>query len=66
MRLYSDETSPGVVVIDNTTGLEESIPADHVLDCTGARREVIRSVNQLIATSPLKLSTFAELPYLPT
>lgn len=61
LRLHEHTMHRGVVVA-NEKGEEEIIEADYVFDCTGSRRAVIKSVNQIAPDSPLKLTTFADLP----
>ncbi len=54
--------TPGVVVVDKD-GMEQFIPADYVFDCTGTKRQVIHSVNELFpADPPFKLVPITEVP----
>ena len=62
LRLYQDETAPGVVVFDHAIGAEEMVPADYVFDCSGAKRTVVLSVNDSVPTSPFKLNEMVDLP----
>lgn len=57
--LHQDSKNPGVIVGDND-GNEEVICADYVFDCTGAKRSVISSVNELIPEVPFKMTDMGQ------
>ncbi len=56
-RLYRDANQPGVVIVDNE-GNEEYIPANYVFDCTGTKRQVVNSVNQVLRSRPFGLHPY--------
>ncbi|STX51460.1 FAD binding domain [Legionella busanensis] len=61
LRMHKDPKKPGVVV-QNERGDEEIIEADYVFDCTGAKREVIKAVNEETSDSPFQLVSIIEPP----
>ncbi|MBI2785359.1 MAG: hypothetical protein HYX60_03230, partial [Legionella longbeachae] len=60
IRLHKDPIKPGVVV-EGESG-DEIVESDYVFDCTGTRRDVVNSVNNIVPESPLKLATITDLP----
>ena len=62
VRFERDLTNPGVIVADENDA-ETVVPTDYVFECTGSRRQVIRTVNEMMPESPFKLSTYAEPPF---
>lgn len=45
-----DDTEKGIIVLSANTQEEVLLPAQHVFDCTGGRREVCKSYNQQVET----------------
>lgn len=62
LRLHQDNNAPGVIVLNNESGLEETVPADYVFDCTGSKRMVVSSVNCIVPSSPFKFIDLVDLP----
>lgn len=61
IRLHQDASTPGVIIAEKG-GAEEFIAADMVFDCSGYQKVVIRDLNQRCPESPLKSTTFMDVP----
>ncbi|MFT4059556.1 MAG: hypothetical protein QM652_08420 [Legionella sp.] len=61
VRMHEDSKAPGIIVANNLNE-EEIIQADYVFDCTGARREVVNAMNNVVPNSPLQLTLITEFP----
>jgi tetratricopeptide (TPR) repeat protein len=55
VRLHQADKHSGIVVLDTETGEEEIVPSHFVFDCTGQKRAVMWSINNIIKSSPIQL-----------